>query len=287
MTIRKIILLVISLAALTGCSRTMMLNQTATTLEKKEKELVFRGGAGVTMYGYMPSPLLSAGAQYRMGFKDNLELQFFYDCNLHIPINGMVQMSNHFDWTLKYRAVNRKRVQFALLPYFGVINKIGAPNYEDSYWSLPNGVYVPITLALGPELGLKTIISHDLRKKPVSLYYGMGVDISNNLLLLFNLARKERYHNSYTGESYYLNQGPLPFMNITAGLSFGVELRKALVTRHEIGATVNMNFIGSYAPGERRFQVAPTTLMPKFTISYMFAVGTRYKGKLNELNRTE
>lgn len=264
MKVRYLVTILTALLIMTGCSRTMMLNQTATTLDKREKETTFKNNLGATLFACYPSPLLTFGVQHRVGLKENVEFQFLFDTNLHIVFTGAVQFSNHFDWQFKFRALESNKVEIAFLPYFGLKQYIGISETPFS-WSPHPGV--PIGLGLGPTIGLKTIFSHNLAKKPVAIYYGFGVDLSENLLLLANLQRSYSFNNN------------LPFMDITIGLSFGVEVYKVVVTRHEIGLTTCFDLASSHSPGYSNSFTPNMPSFPTFTLSYMFAIGGRYGGK--------
>lgn len=272
MKVRQLLTIIGALLIMTGCSRTMMLNQTATTLDKGERETGGSAALGVTVAGYIPGPLLALGLQHRVALKENVEFQFRFETNCHFIPTGAIQFTNHADWYFKLRALNAKRVQLAFLPYFGIKQHIGitAPPFS---WSPPG--MNDLGLGVGPTFGLKTIISHDMPNKRVSIYYGGGLDISENLLQIANLLNSKSYYS------------PLPFMDMTVGLSFGFELPRRVVTRHEFGLSVNFDLATIYSPMEKRLQNITIQGIPCFTFSYMFAIGGRYGGKYDNMPKEE
>lgn len=270
MKIRQLLTILTALLIMTGCSRTMMLNQTATTLDKGEKETAGSAASGVTVAGFVPGPLLALGLQHRVGLRENLEFQFRFESNCHFIPTGAFQFTNHADWYFKLRALNAKKIQLSFLPYFGIKQHIGITD-PPSTWSPTEKS--KLGLGVGPTFGLKTVISHDLPGKKVSIYYGAGLDISENLLLLANL---------YESSGYSSN---LPFMDLTIGLSMGFELPRRVVTRHEFGLSVYFDLATVYSPQEGLLKNITMDGLPCYTFSYMFAIGGRYGEKYNNMQQ--
>lgn len=232
---------------MTGCSRTMGLNQTAETLDKREKETTFKGGIGAQAHLHIPAMILNLGFQHRVGLKENFELQLLLESSLIIcpPYPHIPSVYSNADLLFKFRVFKGKRTQVALIPYIGISQSF------DSMKSQPD---------VGPTLGLKAIFSHHFKRAPekrnLALFHGPTFEFNEQMILA-------------------------PCFNAILGYSLGFELHKRIVSRHEFNFNAKLDTTSNhynFSKDLNSFHV----MYPTFTFTYTVMVGKRYKGTFKE-----
>ncbi|HBD93175.1 MAG: hypothetical protein A2015_01350 [Spirochaetes bacterium GWF1_31_7] len=203
-------LLVLIAIFLLSC-RTMSLNQTAENLKKGKGESLFTPNVG-GIFIYNPSPysmpyigdaFISLGYQQRFGLTDLIELQFKHDIILMFPLPEII---SYTDFGVKFNLYEKDKFNIAIIPYSG--------------WFGGNGNR-PIT---GPTTGFKFLVSGYNDKFKNSPYFGSIIQFKKDIVYF-------EYNQNYE----YL-------FDLDLGLSFGCEINRKVITRHEFSISSNISF---------------------------------------------
>jgi len=191
----------------------MMVNQTAETLKPKEKESTFYTGIGLGLYSLSPSLKFQFGYQQRFGLSDNIEFQFFLYND--IDLAAIMHLSTTLKIAPKFRIYHNDKYDLSLLPSVGIYHVLEG---------------FMVTRYLGPFTGLTIISSHKIKKDRLTIYYGLGAEVGESFLRMFDLL--DNYQNRFENM----------VIDLSLSTSFGLEVLKyPLVTRHELGVTTSFD----------------------------------------------
>jgi hypothetical protein len=263
-----VLLLGLLLSFLPSC-RTMMLNQTAETLQAGSGESSFSlsGGVATNTLG-TAGPYLQGGYRQRWGITGRVELQLVSDVNFFMSIHDVYDFVYLYarvncDAGVKCKLFSIQGHTMALIPYAGIYGGFGR------WWFRPDGF-------LGPYAGVKWVGSYRLaRNSTVAFYYGLMFELSEDLLSL--------RHTIPAVSGGYQARAPLLDSNI--GLVVGWQVYKSITSKkekkyllsfyHELGCTVSLNSSTLYDPSTKT--VIDAQLQPvAITAFYSFSMGSEY-----------